>query len=537
MTGKSKIAFWSITLIIVFGLLTFMGYMVIDEYNEEVIFNNLTESGYEKILTNENSDLLTIVKSQKYGLMTTNGVVLEECIYEQKDIVLGYDNYYRIITSDGRTLIKRNGNLVKDITDLTDSYVLLKDANDKYSSYIVYESDNKSFTTTQINDNVYVSNVMLNNNYYARIIDIDEGIIKEFDGYVGKVLMQNNLIDKYLIQVKDNKVNLLNIFDYNVILEDYTRIGDEDNISGYVYSGKIINDNYITVCKDKCGIINNNGDVIVPTEYDDIKEVEQVEPNYYAIKIKEKYGVVDKDNKIVVEPIYDDLYAYNNIFVLISDNKLKIIDVKLNRIYETNITVNDKISSELINDEYIKLQIHDMSNAGTPRKYIIIDKDNNVKEYKYEEIIEIDNSNNKMSEELYATYDIKNNEIYIRIYNGLTLLKEFTVIETEELKDVYLYSVSSNELLLKIDTNKDTNYTLLNINTGNMVINNALKNLNIRNNDFVVDIEEGTLIYYRNDLLSKHLEDGVISVLKIKNDKYIIRKLDNVEYLYQIDKR
>jgi len=142
-----------------------------------------------------------------------------------------------------------------------------------------------------------------------------------------------------------------------------------------------------------------------------------------------------------------------------------------------------------------------------------------------------------MSEELYATYDIKNNEIYIRIYNGLTLLKEFTVIETEELKDVYLYSVSSNELLLKIDTNKDTNYTLLNINTGNMVINNALKNLNIRNNDFVVDIEEGTLIYYRNDLLSKHLEDGVISVLKIKNDKYIIRKLDNVEYLYQIDKR
>ena len=58
MTGKSKIAFWTITLIILFGLLSIVGYMMINEYQEEIVYQNLTPEGYEEIKTNESSELL-----------------------------------------------------------------------------------------------------------------------------------------------------------------------------------------------------------------------------------------------------------------------------------------------------------------------------------------------------------------------------------------------------------------------------------------------------------------------------------------------
>ena len=49
MTGKSKLAFWTITLIILFGLLSIVGYMMINEYQEEIVYQNLTPNGYENI--------------------------------------------------------------------------------------------------------------------------------------------------------------------------------------------------------------------------------------------------------------------------------------------------------------------------------------------------------------------------------------------------------------------------------------------------------------------------------------------------------
>ena len=124
MTGKSKLAFWTITLIILFGLLSIVGYMMINEYQEEIIYQNLTPNGYEDIKTNENTTLLTYEKNKKYGIMDYNGNIIEDALYEFNDILYGYDNYYRVFTSDNKILIKRNGKLVKDITNNTDKYIL-----------------------------------------------------------------------------------------------------------------------------------------------------------------------------------------------------------------------------------------------------------------------------------------------------------------------------------------------------------------------------------------------------------------------------
>src|SRR5699024_2900716 len=123
-------------------------------------------------------------------------------------------------------------------------------------------------------------------------------------------------LDKYLIQIIEDKVNLLSIYDYTVLLSDYSRIGDEENIPGYIYSGSISNDNYITVCKDnKCGVVNNSNEIIIPLLYNDVNKVEQVEPSYFAVSKDEKYGIVNTKNEEVVEFIYDSAVAYNNTFI------------------------------------------------------------------------------------------------------------------------------------------------------------------------------------------------------------------------------
>lgn len=105
---------------------------------------------------------------------------------------------------------------------------------------------------------------------------------------------------------------------------------------------------------------------------------------------------------------------------------------------------------------------------------------------------------------------------------------------------MYLDTISSSELLLKMKTNNGDYYTILNIDTGNIVINDAVKKINVRNmdnNDFIVDIEDSNLIYYKNDLNSKILEENIISSIKVTNEVYIIKKLNNTVYLYKIGKR
>ena len=538
MTGKSKLAFWTITLIILFGLLSIIGYMMINEYQEEIVYQNLTPNGYEEIKINKNTTLLTYKKNKKYGIIDFNGNIIENALYEFNDILYGYDNYYRVFTSDNKILIKRNGKLIKDITNSEEKYILLKDETDKDSKYIIYILSDNSFATTNIKDDTYVANIFDGNKYSAKILDVNKGIINEFDGFIGKVKNNSSILDKYLIQIIEDKINLLNIYDYNVLLEDYSQIGDEENIAGYEYCGLINNDNYITVCKDnKCGIVNSNNEVLLSLNYDEVKMVKQVEPLYFAVSKNGKYGIVNFNNEELVEFIYDDVASYNNAFILKKDNQLLITDNKLNKKLQIQLKSSDNVEHFIYNDEYIKILIHDMPNAGIPSKIIIIDQDNNIKEYKYEEFLDINNNEGKMNKDYYATYNINNNEVYIDVYDGLSIKKSFTLIQINKINNMYLEAISNNEVLLKMKTDNGDYYTVLNINTGNVIINDAIKKINISslsNVDFIVDIEDSNLIYYKRDLISKVLEENVIDSIKVTDEIYIITRLDNTVYLYKI---
>ena len=540
MTGKSKIGFWTMSIIIIIILATYYGYVMITEYNEEYVITNLTTNGYDEILENElDNKLLLVSDNNKYGIIDYNGNIIEDTIYDFNDIKLGYDNYYKIIDENGNKLIKRNNKVIKDITYIEDPYLLIKDEDN--GKYIIYIKEFDNFATLKINDNTYIANIFDDGNYFTKILDVNNGIVKELNGYTSKVMKDNNITEKYLINIDKNNINLLNIFDYSYILTNYERIGDEENISGYNYSGRIINDNYIPVCKDnKCGLVDSIGQIIVNMNYDSINPVKETIPKYVSVEKNNKFGIINLEEEEIIPFEYDDIYVFNNIFILVKGDTLTIETSSKNKIYTTKITDNSIIDTNVVNDSYIILKIKNNLNNDETDKIVIIDNDANLREFNPNEYVEI-NDANKNENKYYATYNKNNNELTIDIYDGLSIVNSYTIIEPNEFNAVELTAVDNNGILVKMNGDISNYYALIYTNSNDVITTNVFKRVNLRKDllGTYVDVEDNTLIYYQRDLISHKLEENVIeaNIVDKTDNKYIIKKMDNTVYLYLIDRR
>lgn len=540
MTGKSKIGFWTIAIIIIIILATYYGYVMINEYNEEYVITNLSINGYDEIIENNiDNELLIVSNNNKYGIIDYNGNIIEDTIYDFNDIKLGYDNYYKIVDSNGNKLIKRNNKVIKDVTYIEDPYLLIKDDNN--GEYIIYIKEFENFATLKIDDNTYIANVYDSGKYFTKILDINNGIVKEINGYTSKVMKDNSITEKYLINIDQNKVNLLDIFDYSYILTNYERIGDEENISGYNYSGRIVNDNYIPVClENKCGLVNSIGQFIIEMNYDNVNSVKETKPKYISVEKDKKFGVIDLEEKEIIPFKYDNIYIFNDVFILVKDNILTIETSSDNKIYTTKLTNTSTVEMDIVNDAYAILKIKNNENNDETDKIIIIDAESNMREFSPNEYLEIkdDNGNNNI---YYATYHKKNNELTIDIYDGLSIVNSYTIIEPNEFNSVELTAIDNNGILVKMSGSITNYYALIYTNSSDIITTNVFKRVNLRKDLLrtYIDVEDNTLIYYQRDLISHKLEENVIeaNLVDKTDNKYIVKKIDNTVYLYLIDKR
>ncbi len=540
MTGKSKIGFWTIAIIIIIILATYYGYVMINEYNEEYVITNLSINGYDEIIENNiDNELLIVSNNNKYGIIDYNGNIIEDTIYDFNDIKLGYDNYYKIVDSNGNKLIKRNNKVIKDVTYIEDPYLLIKDDNN--GEYIIYIKEFENFATLKIDDNTYIANVYDSGKYFTKILDINNGIVKEINGYTSKVMKDNSITEKYLINIDQNKVNLLDIFDYSYILTNYERIGDEENISGYNYSGRIVNDNYIPVClENKCGLVNSIGQFIIEMNYDNVNSVKETKPKYISVEKDKKFGVIDLEEKEIIPFKYDNIYIFNDVFILVKDNILTIETSSDNKIYTTKLTNTSTVEMDIVNDAYAILKIKNNENNDETDKIIIIDAESNMREFSPNEYLEIkdDNGNNNI---YYATYHKKNNELTIDIYDGLSIVNSYTIIEPNEFNSVELTAIDNNGILVKMSGSITNYYALIYTNSSDIITTNVFKRVNLRKDllGTYIDVEDNTLIYYQRDLISHKLEENVIeaNLVDKTDNKYIVKKIDNTVYLYLIDKR
>ena len=280
------------------------------QYSQIEALDNYDESNniwYEK-------NLLKVQKDGKYGLIDFNGKEILNIEYDnistlkgvENSILIEKDNKVGLINSDGKNIIDANYKEIKNID------------KDYKKGYIVIDENNK----------------------YG-VIDYNQKQVLEnkYDGIEA-------IYGEKLFVIKEGKNEKLINDEGNVVLED-----GFDKIEQILqYSSK---KGVIFVKDSKYGVMNVDAEVIVPAEYENIKEAKD---NIFIAKKDGKYGIVDTDKNEKVEFKYTNI-TYNNvadIYLAEDENyNTNILDNQFN----TKLT---GILSEIDTDKgYMKLKIGD----------------------------------------------------------------------------------------------------------------------------------------------------------------------------------
>ena len=86
-------------------------------------------------------------------------------------------------------------------------------------------------------------------------------------------------------------------------------------------------DGYAEVRKDdKYGLINADGEFVIPSIYDELRRLKNIQ--YAAVRIKDKWDAVDLQNNTLIEFLYEDAFDdKDNYVVVVQDGKMGCIGV------------------------------------------------------------------------------------------------------------------------------------------------------------------------------------------------------------------
>lgn len=276
---------------------------------------------YEKIEAIQNKDkndnlwydqdILKVQKEGKWGLIKISGEEILPTEYEEIQAILGIENSYKIKKEGKYGIVNNEGKIVVE---------------PKYADIDVLGENNKTGFIVKDENNKY------------GIIDYSNNSILEIK-YDGIEKIYGN--DLY-VAISDGKQILVNKKNEEVLTKGF------DSIKQILDSQE---NAVIFVNSNKYGVMNLSGEVLVPAEYDDLKEAKT---GILIAKKDDKYGIIniEKEEKIPFE--YNSI-SYNkkaDIYVAEDSNfNAKILNSSL----ETKLT---GILIELNeNKGYLKLRI------------------------------------------------------------------------------------------------------------------------------------------------------------------------------------
>ena len=357
---------------------------------------------YEKVepirLKNVESDLmyeksvLKYLENGKYGLIDFDGKKITKPIYEEIDsvpykegeILVKLDGKYGIINIKGNNIVN---NMYDSIS--VDGYYVDSDGY-KYAGYITSITTEEGYRYGYVN---YKGKEILKNenNEISRITDIED----------------NN--NTYLLCAKNGQ--------YGILENEKVIINNEYQSIRYDRT----NDLFIIEKGTKYGIAKRDGNVIVPTQYNQIDvtgiylyakneqgvtvynsngtqvnidtnvAILNTENEKYRIRINStegtKYGVIGKDGEEIIEDKYSYIeYLFDNYFIASNENsKLGIIDDKENeRVTLENDSVQEIEGTDIIqvvNGTTTKLYNKQLDNICTIESANIALKDTYIEIY------------------------------------------------------------------------------------------------------------------------------------------------------------
>ena len=349
----------------------------INSKNEEIL------TGYDKIEAIDNIDknenvwyednVLRVQKDGKYGLIDLNGKELLPAEYDEiiglngieNSILIKKDDKYGLVNDTGSVIIEPNYKEIKNLGETYREGYITIDENDKY-------------------------------------------------GVIGATKMK-------LLDNKYDNIEQVYLSDYYLVTENGERkvinsSGETILNSGFDQISSKTEDGFIYVSQGLYGEINTTGEVQIEPTYQDLK---QVKNGVYIAKNNDRYGIIDNEGNTMI-PFDYTLITYNK------DAKLFIAD-------------DANYNTTIINENYESKITGILSEINTTKSYIRMRVDD---EYKYYDLSCQEKTNIEVLEDntlflskkdgKYGFVDEKGNVVVDYIYDDATEQNEYGFVAVKK---------------------------------------------------------------------------------------------------------
>lgn len=491
---------------------------------------------YDKI-ENYTDGIMLAKKDGTNLIIDVNDKVIEKIDADATEIKILYGGYYSYQVG-GKIYLNRNGKNVKTFDTLfQEEFNLYKDENDEKALYITLNSK-------KITDDMYYVTISNDSTIKSYIYNAKTGKkLYEADDYISMLKLPSDkeykyfvVGDKELVRIEDFK----SIFKQTdiTIVGDTTRLSTDDDIVSNNQKYLVISSKTADEEQQKYGLIDLEGNIIIPVSYDDIF-FKTDNTRYIVAKKDGKYGIISSTNEELLPFNYNAIEVYDNNIVLVKDNYLGIMDNELKLIYNYELRLTDqeynsriccgnKNSFEVFkNDNNLIITTFpknkDDNDGKTFNNTLILNKKNEITELKKQTIKYVYDEDNVINKKYLVKENIDDKTLSLDIYDtDGTKLTTYETIVSDQINSVSYELNNENFLLINIyDQEYKTLYKSI---------------INTTSGKVLAEDNETTNFIKKQELLDGYYFSGKDNNITIKdiNDK-LLMSIDGKDIIYLKD--
>lgn len=503
---------------------------------------------YDKI-ENYTDGIMLAKKDGANLIIDVNDKVIEKIDADATEIKILYGGYYSYQIG-GKIYLNRNGKNIKTFDTLfQEEFNLYKDENDEKALYITLNSK-------KINDDMYYVTISNDTTIKSYVYNAKTGKkLYEADDYISMLKLPSDkeykyfvVGDKELVRIEDFK----SIFKQTdiTIVGDTTRLSTDDDIVSNNQKYLVISSKTADEEQQKYGLIDLDGNIIIPVSYDDMF-FKTDNTRYIVAKKDGKYGIISSTNEELLQFNYNAIEVYDNNIVLVKDNYLGIMDNELKLIYNYELRLTDqeynsriccgnKNSFEVFkNDNNLIITTFpknkDDSDGKTFNNTLILNKKNEITELKKQTIKYVYDEDNVINKKYLVKENIDDKTLSLDIYDtDGTKLTTYETIVSDQINSVSYELNNENFLLINIyDQEYKTLYkSIINTTSGKVLAEdnettNFIKKQELLDGYYFSGKDNNITIKDINDKLLMNIDGKDIIYLK---DNYFAVKNKNKKY-------
>lgn len=491
---------------------------------------------YDKI-ENYTDGIMLAKKDGANLIIDVNDKVIEKIDADATEIKILYGGYYSYQVG-GKIYLNRNGKNVKTFDTLfQEEFNLYKDENDEKALYITLNSK-------KITDDMYYVTISNDSTIKSYVYNAKTGKkLYEADDYISMLKLPSDkeykyfvVGDKELVRIEDFK----SIFKQTdiTIVGDTTRLSTDDDIVSNNQKYLVISSKTADEEQQKYGLIDLDGNIIIPVSYDDMF-FKTDNTRYIVAKKDGKYGIISSTNEELLPFNYNAIEVYDNNIVLVKDNYLGIMDNELKLIYNYELRLTDqeynsriccgnKNSFEVFkNDNNLIITTFpknkDDNDGKTFNNTLILNKKNEITELKKQTIKYVYDEDNVINKKYLVKENIDDKTLSLDIYDtDGTKLTTYETIVSDQINSVSYELNNENFLVINIyDQEYKTLYKSI---------------INTTSGKVLAEDNETTNFIKKQELLDGYYFSGKDNNITIKdiNDK-LLMSIDGKDIIYLKD--